>query len=136
MSNNDPKAAAPVELPVKAVNLSKASTIVARRVAWSGTSAERRRGLLGMQTLEADEGMYIAPTQWIHTFGMKFSIDIAFLAKDGKVVTVHHSLKPNRLSKISFRAEGALELAGGRLRATNTEIGDIIKFQDIDKADI
>jgi uncharacterized membrane protein (UPF0127 family) len=60
---------------------------------------------------------------------MQFAIDVAFLAKDGHLLTVHHSLKPNRLSKIVFRAEGVLELSAGRLRVTDTEVGDIIELR-------
>ena len=119
-----------VESPLFAINISKGGIIVADKVDWAGSSAQRRHGLLGRQSLSPEEGMYIAPSQWIHTFGMQFPIDIVFLAKDGRVLSIYHSLKPNRLSKISFRAEGALELAAGRLLATNTEVGDIIKFQE------
>ncbi|MDH3216691.1 MAG: DUF192 domain-containing protein, partial [Candidatus Krumholzibacteria bacterium] len=79
--------------------------------------------------LDAAEGVYIVPTQWIHMFGMRFAIDVAFLASDGRVLVIHHGIKPNRLSQIVWRAEGALELAEGTLRATNTEVGDIIRLQ-------
>ncbi len=105
---------------------------MACRVAWAGTSAQRRRGLLGRSGLEADEGIYLAPCEWVHTFRMKFAIDIAFLAKDGRVLAVHHGLKPNRVSRIVLRAEGALELSAGRLRATDTEVGDIVQIRETD----
>jgi len=113
---------------VRAVNISKGVT-VASRVLWAGTSAERRKGLLGRDGLSPDEGMYIVPTQWIHMFGMRFPIDVAFLGEDGKVLHIHHGLRPNRLSRIVWRAEGALELAAGLLRETNTEVGDLIQFE-------
>jgi uncharacterized membrane protein (UPF0127 family) len=48
------------------------------------------------------------------------------------VLALHHNLKPNRLSKIVLRAQGVLELSAGRLRATDTEVGDIIQFREID----
>lgn len=121
----------PVEPPLRAINISKDGIILAEQVEWAGTSAERRHGLLGRSSLDPEAGMYIAPTQWIHTFRMKFAIDIAFMDCHGRVLTVHHALKPNRLSKISLGAEGALELSAGRLRATNTEVGDIIKFREV-----
>ncbi len=113
---------------VQAVNVSKGLT-VATRVRWAGTSETRRRGLLGRSTIEATEGLYIIPTQWVHMFGMRFPIDVAFLAADGRVLFIHHELKPNRLSRLVWRAEGALELAAGTLHATQTEVGDIIEFQ-------
>ena len=115
----------------QAVNISKGGKVIARRVKCADTSAQRRKGLLGQSQMDPEEGLYIAPCEWVHTFGMKFAIDVAFLAADGRVLTIHHSLKPNRLSNISFRAAGVLELAAGRLRATDTARGDIIVLRVI-----
>jgi uncharacterized membrane protein (UPF0127 family) len=113
---------------VRAVNATR-GVVVATRVAWAGTSRHRRRGLLGRDTLDQDEGIYIVPTQWIHMFGMRFPIDLAYVAGDGRVLSIQAHLKPNRLSKPAWRAEGALELAAGRLAVTGTEVGDIIVFE-------
>ena len=114
---------------VRAVNTSK-DVVLGERILWGGTSDTRRKGLLGRTKLDPDEGIYIVPCQWIHMFGMRISIDVAFVGKDGRVLAVHHRLKPNRLSRPVFRADGVLELAAGRLEETGTEIGDIIEFQD------
>lgn len=116
------------EVTVEAVNVTK-GVALASRVEWAGTSAARRRGLLGKDHIERDEGAYIVPTQWIHMFGMRFPIDVAFLDSKGRVLHVCHALQPNRLSAIVWRAEGALELAAGVLRETGTEVGDIIEFR-------
>ena len=113
---------------LEAFNVTK-NKIVARRVEWSGSSDTRRRGLLGRDQIDNDEGMYIVPTQWIHMFGMRFAIDVAFLDGDGRVLHIHHHLKPNRLSRIVWRAEGALELAAGTLEVTGTTIGDFIELR-------
>lgn len=113
---------------VRAINVSKGTT-VADRVQWAGSGPERRRGLLGRERLDPNEGIYIVPTQWIHTFGMRFSIDVAFLDSRGRVLFAHHHLRPNRLSRPVWRAEGALELAAGTLRATRTAVGDAIEFE-------
>lgn len=120
----------PPEPCLRAVNVSKGGTVLASAVEWAGTSAQRRRGLLGRNGIDPEEGIYIVPCKWIHMFGMKFPIDVAFIAADGRVLTLHHNLKPNRLSRISLRAEGALELAAGRLRETGTAVGDILRFQE------
>lgn len=122
------------EQTLVAVNVSKGGRVIAETVVWAGTSRERRRGLLGREGLAPEEGMYIVPTQCIHTFGMKFAIDVAFLARDGRVLAVHHGLKPRRVSKLVIRAEGALELAAGRLAATGTEVGDVIELREVEEA--
>jgi hypothetical protein len=103
--------------------------LVAERVVWA-TGAAKRRGLLGRDRLDRNEGMYLVPCQWIHMFGMRFPIDVAFLGGDGRVLALHHGLPPNRLSRPVLRAEGALELAAGVLAATGTAVGDRIEFQD------
>jgi len=74
--------------------------------------------------------MYIVPCKWIHMFGMRFPIDVAFLAESGHVLAVHEALRPNRLSRIAWRAEGVLELPAGTLRRTGTRIGDHLQFLD------
>lgn len=123
----------PREPDLQAVNVSKGGVIVARRIRWAGTSAERRRGLLGRGRIDSEEGVYLVPCIWIHMFGMKFPIDVAFLASDGRVLAVQRGLKPNRLSRIVLRAEGVLEVAAGRLGATGTAVGDIIRFREAER---
>jgi len=113
---------------VRSVNVTR-DIVVAERVVWA-TGAAKRRGLLGRDHLDKHEGMYLVPCQWIHMFGMQFPIDVAFLGRDGRVLALHHGLAPNRLSRPVLRAEGALELAAGVLRATGTRVGDIIELQD------
>lgn len=113
---------------VRAINVTT-DTLVASHVEWAGTSQARRRGLLGRDHLEPNQGMYIVPTQWIHMFGMRFPIDVAFLDGDGRVLWIHHVLKPNRLSRLVWRAEGALELAPGTLARSGTEVGHVIELE-------
>ena len=55
-----------------------------------------------------------------------YSIDVAFLSSSGRVLALHHSLAPNRLSRPVFRAEGALELPATTLKITGTCVGDRI----------
>jgi len=104
-------------------------TMIAPQVQWA-TGAAKRRGLLGRDHLLFHEGMYLVPCQWIHMFGMRFPIDVAFLASDGRVLALHPALPPNRLSRLVLRAEGVLELAEGALRASDTAVGDVVELRD------
>jgi uncharacterized membrane protein (UPF0127 family) len=112
----------------QAVNVTKDSLVVSR-VHLALTPDERRRGFLGRRILDPDEGLYIAPTQWIHMFGMNVSIDVAFLSSGGRVLHVHRDFKPNRFSRLVWWAEGALELPAGTLAASETEVGDTIQLR-------
>src|SRR5512138_3540104 len=60
--------------------------------------AARRRGLLGRDGLSAGEALIIAPTNAIHTFFMRFDIDVAFVARDGRIVKLRQSMPPWRLA--------------------------------------
>lgn len=114
---------------LEAVNVTR-KRVLASRLEWAGDSESRRRGLLGRDHLTPGEGIYIVPCKWIHMFGMKFAIDVAFLSEEGTVLALHHRLKPNRLSRPVLRADGVLELPEGTLKATETAVGDRIEFRD------
>ena len=113
---------------VRAFNVTR-DRLLADRVLWAATSEERRRGLLGRDRIDPGEGAYIVPTQWIHMFGMRVPLDVAFLDAKGRILHIHHSLKPNRLSRIVWRADGALELRAGTFLETGTSVGDVIEFR-------
>lgn len=115
---------------MKVINTSKGDVMIAGHVEWAGTGPRRRRGLLGRNAMDCMDGIYLVPCQWIHTFGMHFPIDVAFLSPAGRILAIHHSLKPNRLSRIVLRAEGVLELSAHRLRATDTDVGDYVHFTE------
>jgi uncharacterized membrane protein (UPF0127 family) len=112
---------------LQAVNATR-DAVLAFRVHWAGTSAERRRGLLGRASFPSGEGLYLVPCGWIHTFGMAFPIDVAFLAAGGRVLRTRAHLPPFRIDAPVWGAEGVLELPAGVLAATGTRAGDVVRF--------
>lgn len=103
---------------------------IADRVEWAGSSGSRRKGLIGRDRFEPGEALYIVPCQWVHMFGMRFAIDVAFLARDGRVLHVHYGLKPGTISKLVWRADGVLELPAGTLERTGTAVGDVVTIEE------
>ncbi len=91
---------------------------VASRVGLADDAASRSRGLLGRETMAREEGLWIVPCPMIHTFFMRFAIDVLFLDRGLRVVRVLEGLKPWRVSPWVFRAHSVLELAGGALQGT------------------
>jgi uncharacterized protein len=83
----------------------------------------RSRGLLGRTSMTSRQGLWIVPCPMIHTFFMKFAIDVVFLDRSLRAVRVIENLKPWRLSPWVFRAHSVLELAGGALKGT-VAVGD------------
>jgi len=88
-------------------------------------SKTRRSGLLGYDSLPDNHAMVIAPTNAVHTWFMRFSIDLAFVDKTGRVVKTYHSVKPWRVAG-ALRAYAVVELAAGSLARNDTVPGDML----------
>jgi uncharacterized membrane protein (UPF0127 family) len=102
--------------------------VLAENVRLADTPRSRRTGLLQHEALEADEGLWIYPTQAIHTFGMRFPIDVVFLDRSLRVKRIYHRLAPYRLTRFVWGAQSVLELASGSLASTGTTVGDELRF--------
>ncbi|MBM3753661.1 MAG: DUF192 domain-containing protein [Acidobacteria bacterium] len=91
------------------------------------TSQKRRTGLLKHQSLEPGQGLWIVPCEAVHTFGMKFPIDVLYLSKQKKVLKIRDNMKRSRMS-ICLRAHSVLELPAGYAAQTSTQVGDQLEF--------
>src|SRR5262245_36800974 len=72
----------------------------------------RRSRLLGLALLDrerAGEGLLIPRTRSVHTFGMRFPLDLIFLDARGTVVEIRRQVPPHRVARCP-RAESVLEL--------------------------
>jgi uncharacterized membrane protein (UPF0127 family) len=107
------------------------NTILGDRVGIADTSATRRTGLLKHSRLEPGEGLWIAPSEAVHTFGMKFPIDVLFLDKKRKVLKIRNDMVRSRMA-ICLRAHSVLELPGGTAIAMQTAVGDQLEFEKYD----
>ena len=87
----------------------------------------RLRGLLGKSALSAGEGLWIKPCNGVHTFGMKFPIDVVFMDREKRVVGLAKTLRPNRTSRLYFLASSVIELPAGAIDAADTVTGDRIE---------
>lgn len=105
------------------IHIERTGAVLVQRLEMAGDSTTRRKGLLGRDALDQDVGFVIAPTQGVHTFGMRFPIDIVGVARDGRVVKVRGEVPPGRLV-FAFRAFAILELAAGMARRAAISVGD------------
>jgi uncharacterized membrane protein (UPF0127 family) len=87
-------------------------------------------GLLGTTSLEPGCGLLIFPTQAVHTFGMKYPLDLVFLDRKKRVVGLRQSVRPYRLSPIFWKAECVLELPPSTIEQSKTEMGDSIAWEE------
>jgi len=105
------------------------------RAALAACARERMRGLLGRTRMAADEALWIAPCNAVHTFGMRMAIDVVLLAGDGTVLAVHGSVAPGRL-RMHWRARAVVELAAGRAAALALRAGQRLRFQPRDDDEV
>jgi uncharacterized membrane protein (UPF0127 family) len=110
---------------VRLVNLTR-DTVLAERAAVAETPASRRRGLLGTGSLGDGYGLLIVPCRQVHTFGMRYPIDIVFVDEAWKVKRVVKDMKPGRIGALVIKARAALELPAGRAAETGTMVGDML----------
>jgi uncharacterized protein len=86
----------------------------------------RLKGLLGRRALSQDEGLMLEPAAAVHTWFMRFPIDVVFLDGDGRILRVVDSLGPWRL--VARRgAKSALQLPAGAIARCDLQVGDVLR---------
>ena len=107
---------------------------LADRALVADTSATRRTGLLKHSTLEPGEGLWITPCEGVHTFAMKFAIDIIYLGKRQKedklfkVLKLRTNMVKSRIS-LCLSASSVVELPAGTLDKSGTAVGDRLELE-------
>ena len=93
------------------------------------TVLERTKGLLGSKDFKEGEGLLITPCNSVHTFFMRFAIDVVFLDKENSVVKVVRSMKPFRLA-MALSASAVLELPAGDADRIGVVTGNYLLWED------
>ena len=91
------------------------------------TRAARRHGLLGRDSL--DGAMVIDRCRWVHTIGMKFPIDVAFLDADGTVIRTVR-MPRRRIGLPVPRARRVIEAEAGAFARWGLEVGDVVEVRN------
>jgi len=110
------------------INLSK-NTVLVKKVIIADRFYSRLKGLLGRDSLDEQEGLVIKPANSIHTFFMRFSIDVLFANKENKIVGLRENVKPFKLIPPFLKAFLVVELPANTVQKTKTQIGDIIQIE-------
>jgi uncharacterized protein len=103
--------------------------IVADRVTIASRRLERAVGLLGRSHLDVGEGLWITPCHGVHTWFMRFPIDVVAMDADGVVVDAVSALKPWRMRLPKKGAYSVLELRAGTLLSAPVKIGRRLQIQ-------
>jgi uncharacterized membrane protein (UPF0127 family) len=106
----------------------KTGAIVADRVTVASRRFDRAVGLLAHSHLETGEGLWITPCHGVHTWFMRFTIDVIAMNADGVIVDTVCMLKPWRMRLPKPGAYSVLELRAGTLLLSPLEVGDRIQI--------
>jgi uncharacterized membrane protein (UPF0127 family) len=111
---------------LQVVNLTR-QTVLADRLEVANHGANRRKGLLGRDGLFPGEGLWIKPCEAVHTFCMRFAIDLVYLDRKNRIRKVRSGVRPWRMSAC-LTAHSVIELPSGTIQATQTQAGDRLEF--------
>ena len=86
----------------------------------------RFRGLMATDASRfcKGQGLWISPSHGVHTFAMRFPIDVVYLDQARMVIHVQEELKPWRLAAVRIQAASVLELPVGTIHDSQTTLGD------------
>jgi uncharacterized protein len=86
----------------------------------------RARGLMGRDDVEG--ALVLRPCRHVHTFGMRFPIDVAFCDSSGTVLHLS-TLPPRRMSRPVLHAAFAIEARAGSFYRWNLQPGDVVEIK-------
>ena len=102
--------------------------IIAAELQVAQTFRSRARGLLGRSGLGPGEGLLLRPCRGVHTFFMRFPIDVVFLDRSNRVLSTVQDLQPQRATRLLRHCGSVLELPAGSVLGSGTSPGDDIEI--------
>jgi len=116
---------------VRATNTTR-GTVLGECIRVAETALTGIIGLLGERELLPGDGLLIVPSQGVHTWGMRFPLDIVVLDGDWNVIAIRCNMRPCRITRVFWKAAAVLELPCGILKSTGTLLGDTIDFHRVE----
>jgi uncharacterized protein len=104
--------------------------IIAHNVIPSYTFWRRLKGLMFRKSLPAGYAMHIMPCSSIHTFFMKFPLDVLYIDKNNQVVKVSLNIPPGKMEKVVRKAKSVIEMPAGSIDTESVEVGDQIQIKN------
>ncbi|MBN1994750.1 MAG: DUF192 domain-containing protein [Anaerolineae bacterium] len=85
---------------------------------------------MGANPLPKGEGLILVGEKSIHTFFMKFPIDVVYVDKNYRVIRADANMAPYRLGPFVAKSAYVLEMPVGTIAETATIVGDQLKFEE------
>jgi uncharacterized membrane protein (UPF0127 family) len=100
------------------------NTILVGQGKVAATFLARLKGLLGSAALKKGEGLLLNHEKSIHTFFMRYAIDVIYIDKQWQVIKLDEGMAPFRIGRYVAKAAYILELPVESIRETQTAVGD------------
>lgn len=113
---------------MKLLKLIKNDKVICSEIEDASNFVTRFMGLMYRKSMPENHGLLLTPCNEIHTFGMRFDIDTVSISKEGKVLFIDESVKPNKIRKKVKDCYMVLELNGGICKKYDINVGDVLKF--------
>ncbi|MGI6643487.1 MAG: DUF192 domain-containing protein [Bacillota bacterium] len=98
-------------------------TVLAGNVMVATSFWTRFKGLLGRTSLPLTDALLLKECGSVHTFFMRFAIDVAYLDRDMTVVAIHPNVRPWRIVIGTKGGVHTLEMAGGAFALAGLRVG-------------
>jgi len=114
---------------MQVINQTRNFTLIAH-ARLANTFWQRFWGLMGVKALAHNEGLILVGDKSIHTFFMRFPIDVVYVDKNFSVLRTDSRMRPNRIGPFVSRAAYILEMPVGVIAASHTQAGDTLILVD------
>lgn len=110
------------------IRIYRDDTLLWDKVEVANNTYKRFMGLMGRPALPDGGGMLITPCNQVHTFHMRFSLDILYITKDMQVAAIE-TLPPGKIGSKIKDAHMVLELPADSAKRLNVQMGDYLTIQ-------
>ena len=119
--------------PISVTNLTRSSTVCSAGY-MADTFLSRLVGLLGTSSLPADSCLFLNASLGVHTFGMKYPIDIVALDRERRILGIWEQVPPRKVRAVGLKTSSILELQAGVARQCGLLVGDRLRVKPVHAA--
>lgn len=102
------------------------NNLIASHVITAKSLKQRIKGLIGYKELQSQEAFWITACPSIHTFFMKFPIDVIFTDKKFRIVSLFENVSTRRFLFGGFKSQNVFEMKVGQIQIHNLKRGDLL----------
>lgn len=104
------------------------NTTISENVMVADTFFKRLKGLMFTKELPEQNALLIESCNEIHTFNMRYSIDVLYLDASNNILAIDEDMKPGKIGKRVRNAVSVVELPSGKIKKLDIKIGQTITF--------